>query len=115
MEINYNPGNNGKMTQRDEVIPMSMDIHEMKESDIAKDVLRYIAKKAGFREARPREKKEEEGASEIPKGRRSAAAERRAFMSLSKRPEAKTPEGTVGATVPMEIRIKQLSLFPGIY
>jgi hypothetical protein len=110
MELNYNSGNNGKRADRDEVIPMNMDIHDMKDSDIAKDVLRYIAKKAEFR---PREKKEEGG--EVLKGRKTVAAERKAFLSLSKKPEPKLPEGTVGARLPMEVRVKQLSLFPGIY
>ena len=113
MEINYNSGNNGKRAERDEVIPMNMDIHDMKESDIAKDVLRYIAKKAGFRE--PRQRVERSKSPESLKGRKTAAAERKAFLSLSKKPEAKLPEGTVGAKLPMEIRVKQMSLFPGIY
>jgi len=113
MEINYNSGHNGKKADRDEVIGMTMDIHDMKESDIAKDVLRYIAKKAGYREPRLREERSK--SPEPLKGRKTAAAERRAFLSLSKKPEPKLPEGTVGAKVPMEIRVKQMSLFPGIY
>ena len=51
----------------------------------------------------------------IPRDAKSAAAERRAFRSLHKRKAPTGPTGTVGPIAPMEIRIKQLSLFPGIY
>lgn len=107
MELNYNSGHNGKRVQSDEVIGMSVDIHDMKETDIAKDAYRFVNKKEGMGEHTKLEK--------MPRDAKSAAAERRAFRSLHKRESADSPKGTVGPMAPMEIRIKQLSLFPGIY
>jgi len=106
MEVNYSSGRNGKKAQSDEVIGMSGDIRDLKDEDIAKDALRYISKKEGMGEHTQPEK--------MVKGSKSAAMEKKAFRTLHKK-VSKGYDETVGPRTPMEIRIKQMSLFPGIY
>jgi hypothetical protein len=106
MELNYSQGRNGKKAQTDEVIGMIGDIRDMREEDVAKDAFRYISKKEGMGEHTMPEK--------VMKGSKSAAMEKKAFRSLHKT-VSKGYDETVGPRVPMEIRIKQMSLFPGIY
>jgi hypothetical protein len=107
METNYSQGRNGKKVQSDEVIGMQTDIRDLTDENIAKDAFRYISKKEGMGEHTTPEKMITTG--------KSKAAEKKAFRMLSKQQPAKGPVGTVGPIVPMEIRVKQLSLFPGIY
>lgn len=103
MEINYNSGANGKKKQTNEVIGMGIDLENLTETDIQKDAFHYVSKK------------EDTNPKRVVRGEKSAYMELRAFNALHKQKQTESPKGTVGPTVPMEIRISQLSLFPGIY
>ena len=77
---------------------------------ITKMALRYISKKGGQGESTV-----ESLGKYVPyQDTKSRMAERRAFRELHKVEKAPVPTG-VADRVPMEIRVKQLSLFPGIY
>ena len=99
MELNYNPGLNGKRHGTNETILLHTDLQDITDSAVAKDAFTYVAKKK----------------EPAPDTKEQRSLERRAFRKLHKKVEPTGPTGTVGERIPMEIRIKQLSLFPGIY
>lgn len=77
---------------------------------ITKMVLRYLSKKQGQGESTV-----DPARKYVPyQDQKSREAERRAFGRLHKMEKAPVPSG-VADRVPMEIKVKQLSLFPGIY
>jgi hypothetical protein len=111
MDLNYSHGRNGKKAQTTEVIPTEITMEDIAKGDpITKMVLRYLSKKQGQGESTV-----DPASKYVPyQDQKSREAERRAFGRLHKMEKAPVPSG-VADRVPMEIRVKQLSLFPGIY
>ena len=114
MNINYNQGRNGRKHQTTEVIPGPTDITDLTEENIFRDVVRYIARKVD-RKGQDSTVASDEPLASARETLRNRALQKRAFLALSKQETADGPKGTVGERIPMEIRIKQLSLFPGIF
>jgi len=117
MDFNPKSGRNGKKIQTTEVMGMDMDMAELAEGKaLIRTLMKYLSHKQ--EESKPDIDDTVpalQSPYDVKTDRKSALAQRKAFNTLSKMKRAGPPKGTVGPDVPMEIRVKQMSLFPGIY
>jgi len=117
MEFNPANGRNGKKVQTTEVMGMNMDIAEVSDDKaMNRSVMRYFNQKKDSSSSTVDEVVPSLTNPNIfPSNKKTEIAQKKAFNRLSMMKRAEPPKGTVGSIEPMEIRVKQLSLFPGIY